>query len=258
MEQEYLTVEEVAALLRIHSNTVYRWCREGRLKALRFGKGWRIPRAALENVGAEFAANQTKSLEESWPPGPLVQAMCPAGDHVLAIADSRQAVYDLEANFFRTGLSLNVKLFKGCWWQHPDDARRELAERGLEVEQLEAKGRLVIANLQAICDKNGPEEAAAVWVDKTLQARKQGYERLWGSGSPYLAESPEMHERLRTFEMLLSHRLNGLPVIGLCSYFLDTGVSDYLSKLSHFIRNHWGLLTYASPDNIAFARLHAE
>src|SRR3990172_3557738 len=259
MDNEYLTVEEVAGLLRIHPNTVCRWCRQGRLQALRFGKGWRIPRTTLAKAGLSIGvAAPAKSLADNWPPAPLFRDWCSGGDHVLAIAESGQAVYDLEAAFLREGLPLNVRLLKCCWWQRPDDARLELAARGLDVEQLEATGRMVVADLQAVCDKDGPEGAASVWVNETLRARRDGFERLWGCGSPYLAESSDTHERLRTFEMLLSHRLSGLPVIGLCSYILDTGVPDFLPKLAHLIRNHWGLLTYASPDNIAFARLRSE
>lgn len=259
-KEEYLTVEEVAELLRIHRNTVYRWCRTGTLKALRFGKGWRIPRSALDEHIALSQPNPERghALEEIWPPGPIVQNWCVGGDHVMALVDSREDVIDLEAGFLKEGRPLNVRLFKACWWQHPDDVRDQLTERGLEVEDLEAQGRLRFANLQEICDRDGPEAAAAVWVEQTLAARRDGYERLWGCGSPYLAESAEMHERLRTFEALLSHRLNGLPVIGLCTYFMDTRVSDFFAKMTHLIRHHWGLLSHPTPDNIAFARLKAE
>jgi excisionase family DNA binding protein len=256
LEEVYLTVEEVARLLRVHPNTVYRWCREGQLEAIQFGKRWRIPRNALKKLNSpEQRVDRAKSPEELWPPSSLIRHWCSAGDHVLALTESREAVYAIEAAFLRAGLSLNVRLFKGCWWQHPAEVRRELAERGLDVEHLEVQGKLIIADLQSTCDRSGPEGAASVWVDETHRARRDGYERLWGCGSPFLAESFEMHERLRSFETLLSYRLNGLPVIGLCSYVLDAGVTDYLAKLSQLIRNHWGLLTYASPENIAFARL---
>ena len=258
-KEEFLTVDEVADLLRIHRNTVYRWCREGQLKALRFGKGWRVPRTALENMGpSREAVEQSKPLEKIWPPGPLVQDWCVGGDHVMGIVESQEDVYHLEAAYLREGLPLNVRLFKGCWWQQPDDVRMELASRGLDVEDLESRRKLVIANLQDVCERGGPEAAVSVWVNETLQARHDGFERLWGCGSPYLAESPEAHERLRAFETLLSHRLNGLPVIGLCTYYLDTHIPNFLSKLIHLMRNHWGILTYTDPDNLAFARLKAE
>ncbi|MBK9943669.1 MAG: helix-turn-helix domain-containing protein [Kouleothrix sp.] len=48
VEKQYLTASEVAALLRISPQTVSSWCREGRLKAIRAGRVWRIRPADLE------------------------------------------------------------------------------------------------------------------------------------------------------------------------------------------------------------------
>lgn len=45
---EYLTVDEVAAKLRVASKTVRRWCASGQLKASRAGRPWRIKPADLD------------------------------------------------------------------------------------------------------------------------------------------------------------------------------------------------------------------
>jgi excisionase family DNA binding protein len=45
---EYLTVDEVAARLRVAPKTVRRWCASGQLKASRAGRPWRIKPADLE------------------------------------------------------------------------------------------------------------------------------------------------------------------------------------------------------------------
>ena len=45
---EYMTVDEVAAKLRVASKTVRRWCASGQLKALRAGRAWRIKPADLD------------------------------------------------------------------------------------------------------------------------------------------------------------------------------------------------------------------
>lgn len=37
-----LTVDEAAALLRVHGNTVRAWIRDGRLTAMQVRRGWRI------------------------------------------------------------------------------------------------------------------------------------------------------------------------------------------------------------------------
>jgi excisionase family DNA binding protein len=43
-----LTVQEVAELMGVHENTVYRWIRDDGLPARRAGKLWRIRREDLE------------------------------------------------------------------------------------------------------------------------------------------------------------------------------------------------------------------
>ncbi|MEO0260575.1 MAG: helix-turn-helix domain-containing protein [candidate division WOR-3 bacterium] len=46
-EPEFLTVEEVAELLRVSTRTVQRLLKEGGLPGVRIGRQWRIPRAEL-------------------------------------------------------------------------------------------------------------------------------------------------------------------------------------------------------------------
>jgi excisionase family DNA binding protein len=40
---EYYTVSEIAAKLRVDTETVYRWLNKGTLKGIRVGNTWRIP-----------------------------------------------------------------------------------------------------------------------------------------------------------------------------------------------------------------------
>ena len=45
--ENYFTVEEVAAKLKIDDVTVRRWLQDERLKGVKMGKSWRIPESAL-------------------------------------------------------------------------------------------------------------------------------------------------------------------------------------------------------------------
>ncbi|MBP1464447.1 helix-turn-helix domain-containing protein [Candidatus Chloroploca sp. M-50] len=45
---QILTVDEVAAYLRVSRATICRWCVNGKLPAFKIGKGWRVRRSALE------------------------------------------------------------------------------------------------------------------------------------------------------------------------------------------------------------------
>ena len=44
LENEVLTVREVAAYLRVNRVTVWRWCQQGVIPATRVGRTWRIHR----------------------------------------------------------------------------------------------------------------------------------------------------------------------------------------------------------------------
>lgn len=47
----YYTVREVAELLRVSSQTIYRWIEEGRIEAVRVGpKVFRIPKDSLDTA----------------------------------------------------------------------------------------------------------------------------------------------------------------------------------------------------------------
>lgn len=53
LHNEVLTVREVATYLRVSRVTVWRWCQQGTIPALRVGRTWRIRRSdmmCLEHV----------------------------------------------------------------------------------------------------------------------------------------------------------------------------------------------------------------
>lgn len=53
LSAEFLEADEVAALFHIHVYTVYRYIRRGRLPAIRSGRRFLIPAAALERLAEE-------------------------------------------------------------------------------------------------------------------------------------------------------------------------------------------------------------
>ena len=56
VDEEYLTIQEVAVLLRVGERTIYSLAREGRLPAMKIGNQWRIARSVLAKwaeVGGE-------------------------------------------------------------------------------------------------------------------------------------------------------------------------------------------------------------
>jgi excisionase family DNA binding protein len=58
LSTQLLTAEEVAGLLNLHVKTVRRYVREGRLKARRIGKEYRIARSDLHDFAGEIGASE--------------------------------------------------------------------------------------------------------------------------------------------------------------------------------------------------------
>lgn len=56
----YRTVQEVADLLKVNEATVRRWIRDGELRAIDIGKGWRIADADLSRF---FRHHETRPRE---------------------------------------------------------------------------------------------------------------------------------------------------------------------------------------------------
>ena len=49
IQDRYYDVNEAAEYLHVCTNTVYRACECGRMKALKFGRNWRIKREWMDN-----------------------------------------------------------------------------------------------------------------------------------------------------------------------------------------------------------------
>jgi excisionase family DNA binding protein len=43
-------LDEVAELLRVDVQTVRRWCREGRLRAVKVGRSWRVKKDVVDAI----------------------------------------------------------------------------------------------------------------------------------------------------------------------------------------------------------------
>lgn len=50
MKSQYLTIEEVAKMLRVNKRTVYRLAVKGEIPAFKFGRSWRIDSNKLEGI----------------------------------------------------------------------------------------------------------------------------------------------------------------------------------------------------------------
>jgi excisionase family DNA binding protein len=62
---EVLTADEVASYLRVSKTTICRWCKDGKLRAFRIGRGWRVQRSDLEDHIRRAVLVPTDLMESS-------------------------------------------------------------------------------------------------------------------------------------------------------------------------------------------------
>lgn len=137
-EIELLSAENVAGLLGVKESTVWRWCREGRLPALKVGKHWRVRREVLEDF-----------LKRSEVPTTFVgqlDAFLRVPDNVLAFAEHEVLLHRLDATFFRVGEKrggLLVK-FHGGEGSSEEELLERFERNGFEAGRLKREGRLLM------------------------------------------------------------------------------------------------------------------
>ena len=137
-ENGLLGAEDVAALVGVKESTVWRWCREGTLPALKVGKQWRVRRAALE----DFLRKSERPVTLAGQLGSFLGVP----DNVLAIAQDRDVLHRLDAAFFGVGEARDGLLVK--FYGGEDKSEEELIERfeanGLQAGRLRSEGRLLM------------------------------------------------------------------------------------------------------------------
>lgn len=169
MMQELLGVDAVAAYLDVHPMTIYRWCRDGRLPALKVGKAWRVPRPALE----EF-------LRRGMRPQTLVghfQAFLALPDHVIGVAETPDLLHRFDAAFFQVGEARGGVLVKVYTGEPASESalRAAFTRHGLAVARLEREGRFRFTR------EIDPHGGRADTLRQLLEAETSEGRRLWAA-----------------------------------------------------------------------------
>ena len=166
--KELLGVAEVAEYLGVGTVTVYRWCREGRLPCLKVGRPWRIRREALEDF-----------LRRGERPATLVgqlRSFLRVPDCVIATAETRELLHELDAAFMQVGEARGALLvkFHGGESESEEELRAGLERKGLEAGRMEVEGRLLMV-------AEDPAEERTDALRRVLESEARGGRTVWAS-----------------------------------------------------------------------------
>ena len=242
IEKQLLTVSEVAEFLRIAPNTVYRWCRAGKLRAIKIGKDWRIEQNDLD----QFLGRRTTHLS-SLSLANLLRQRLNAPEHILVMTNSPSEILSLQAEYLKVGFQAGYPLLFGYWWQAPEEIRARLSEAGLPVGDLETAGTLVLSDLGAVYAKHGAPGVIRVWQE---ECRLRGGEVLWGTGSHRVSDWQSRGDGLLSFEAQLHKALLELPVIALCPCLFDLNERSSFKTVVGLLPHHTGALFRSDGSNL--------
>jgi excisionase family DNA binding protein len=236
MLNRLLTSNDVATYLQVDLNTVYRWCRDGKIGAVKIGREWRIDQRDL----AEFLRiNRNRGPSQPVSLTNIFRRQLNAPEHLLVMLTEPEKVYELEIEFFKVALGLRMPIMKGCWWQQPDEVRQRYSDAGLPVDDLERQGKFVILNFWEIYRAGGPKSVLDTWVE---QAKEWKGRPFWGSGSHLLDQWRDNWDSFFTYESLLHEVLCQLPGIILCPCVTTPAVAEGTAHLIDLSAHHHGIL----------------
>src|SRR5215204_7420708 len=133
-----LSTEEVAEYLGVGQATVYRWCREGSLPAVKIGRRWRVRHSALEEFVRKNERSETLVGR--------LRAFFEVPDNLLAVVQDPELMREMDVAFFQVAVARGGTIVK-YQLEEPrlpslGEVREQLEQAGLDVEGLEVEGRL--------------------------------------------------------------------------------------------------------------------
>lgn len=240
---ELLTVEEVATYLRVAPNTVYRWCRSGKLPGIKIGKEWRIAQPELDKFITSRAVTAPQTSQQGY-----LGAFSPP-DHALAMTSDPAQIYPLQAEFLQAGLEAGYPLFAGIWWEDHAEVRARLTAAGLPVAELEAAERLAFAAFGAAYDAGGAGAVLRLWEG---YADRVGVS-YWGTGSHVTARWDGRYEALAAYEEALHETCERLGIAALCPCLLQPVERPGFDAMMTLMPHHSSAL-FMHSDETMFLR----
>ncbi len=229
-----LTIREVSAYLQMDANTVYRWCRESMLPAVKMGKEWRVSQRDLDGFLLARRNNaRSDSLET------ILRHQVSPPEHIIVMLTDPERVYELEAAFFKVALQRGYPILKPCWWQNVDEVRRRLEAAGIPVTDLEAAGRFVLWDLWTVYRDGGAQGVLDLF---TRQLEAWGDRVFWGSGSHLIDEWSGSFPEFLAYEERLHAILSRSTGVMICPCVSTPAVAEGAEEMLNLVPHHSGVL----------------
>ena len=224
--RRFVTAEETAELLRVSLNTVYRWCRSGRLRARKFGRQWRIDRTALDGLGHPGPRSKPADLLNH-----ILPHLNRDGEHLFVLCADEAAALRLQAAFLEAALrEPNAAVYLGLWDESPAEATYRL--RASLTSETEIATKLRFLALGEWYARSALAGTIAELQAAVARSQEAG-ERMWVTSFPQRFFGGNV-ERLVEYELAACEVLDGQPIVAFCTY-------EHTSNREHLLRAYFDL-----------------
>ncbi len=157
------------------------------------------------------------------------------GDHVCWTIAPGEAAVRLLGDFFEEGLAAGEKISYLGDTIEPDAVGRELARRGLAVDELTATGRLTLMRGEDFYRRaiaGGPEGLARLYRRFSEQAVAEGYSGLRAAGDATTLVAEDAAGAALGFEVAIERVVASSPFVSVCLYDEHRCPADVIRDVS--------------------------
>jgi hypothetical protein len=170
------------------------------------------------------------------------------GTHAVLIYDSLENKHDVAFNHLRYGIG-EAELAYVCSEENPAQIRQEMKDFGMDVDALERKKRLSVANYESIYFNKGHVYIPSIishFSNSASKAAKQGLTGLRAVGEMSCFVRHNKIDEMMDYEQAL-HRKFSFPAMGLCAYnVLEMASTGNIDTLMPLLRAH-GTIILTGP-----------
>jgi hypothetical protein len=139
---------------------------------------------------------------------------CP---HLAILLRSAADVPAAQASFYALGVQRNGWVMHRAWPGEAERERIKLREAGLDVDDLEARGRLAIDETPLT---EPPGRWAWTWLDTAQSALDRGFDAIWWTGYPIGPDEGPYRIGL-AYDQEWERCFSGRPSVSLCLYIVE-------------------------------------